>query len=234
VRGLGLDGYTNTSYTRALAALIDDDPERYAVIDAGTNSIKFHIGERDRDGCWRTLLDRAELTRLGEGLAQQGLIGDAALERTADAIAGMVREARQHQVRAIAAVGTAGLRIARNGDAVVAAIQTRTGVRIEVISGEEESRLAYLAAKAGLDSRRARSSCSTLAAAARSSPSGTGTGWTSASASMSVPHAIRSATGSTAPCPSTPYMRPWQRFRPTSPASRGARPRMSSSRWEAP
>ncbi len=150
VRELGLGGYTNTSYPRGLAALIDDEPERYAVIDAGTNSIKFHIGEHDVGGKWRTVVDRAELTRLGEGLAQQGVIIDAALERTAAAIAGMVDEAKRHGVRAIAAVGTAGLRIAANGNEVVAAIQARTGVHIEVISGEEEGRLAYVAAKAGL------------------------------------------------------------------------------------
>ncbi len=150
VRELGLGGYTNTSYPRGLAALIDEEPERYAVIDAGTNSIKFHIGERDIEGRWRTVADRAELTRLGEGLAQQGVISDAALERTAEAIAGMVDEANRHGVRAIAAVGTAGLRIARNGDQTVAAIQARTGVQVEVISGEEEGRLAYLAARSGI------------------------------------------------------------------------------------
>jgi exopolyphosphatase/guanosine-5'-triphosphate,3'-diphosphate pyrophosphatase len=150
VRSLGLGGYTNTSYPLGLAALIDDEPERYAVIDAGTNSIKFHIGARDREGRWRTLVDRAELTRLGERLAQNGVIIDAALERTVAAIAGMADEAKRHGVRAIVAVGTAGLRIASNGNAVVAAIQARTGVHIDVISGEEESRLAYLAAKSGL------------------------------------------------------------------------------------
>ncbi len=150
VRELGLGGYTNTSYPRGLAALIDDAPTRYAVIDAGTNSIKFHIGEHAADGTWRTVVDRAELTRLGEGLAQQGVIGDAALERAVAAIAGMVGEAKRHGVRAIAAVGTAGLRIAKNGDQVVAAIKARAGVHIEVISGEEEGRLAYLAAKSGL------------------------------------------------------------------------------------
>ena len=150
VRELGLGGYTNVSYPRGLAALIDDAPVRYAVIDAGTNSIKFHIAEQGAGGKWRTVVDRAEMTRLGEGLAQQGVIIDAALERTAAAIAGMVDEAKRHGVRAIAAVGTAGLRIASNGSQVVAAIQARTGVHIEVISGAEEGRLAYVAAKAGL------------------------------------------------------------------------------------
>ncbi len=50
VRELGLGGYTNTSYPRGLAALLDGAPARYAVIDVGTNSIKFHIGERDAGG----------------------------------------------------------------------------------------------------------------------------------------------------------------------------------------
>jgi len=150
VRELGLGGYTNTSYLHGLAALIDDEPVRYAVIDVGTNSIKFHIAEHDGAGPWRTVVDRAEMTRLGEGLAPGGAIIDAALERTAAAIAGMVDEAKRRGVRAIAAVGTAGLRIASNGSDVVAAIQARTGVHVEVISGEEEGRLAYVAAKAGL------------------------------------------------------------------------------------
>lgn len=150
VRGLGLEGYTNTSYPRGLAALIDDVNERYAVIDAGTNSIKFHVGERSIDGKWRTVVDRVEMTRLGEGLSQGGRIIEAAIERTIAAIASMVGEANQHGVRAIAAVGTAGLRIASNGGDVVDAIRARTGIHIEVISGEEESRMAYLAAKAGL------------------------------------------------------------------------------------
>ena len=153
VRDLGLGDYANTSYPRGLAALVNDVPEHYAVIDAGTNSIKFHIGERDREGRWRTVVDRAELTRLGEGLAEHGTILDAAIERSVAAIAAMVDEAKRHGVRAIAAVGTAGLRRARNANEVLDAIHKRTGLRVEVISGEEEGRLAYLAAKAGLGLR---------------------------------------------------------------------------------
>jgi exopolyphosphatase/guanosine-5'-triphosphate,3'-diphosphate pyrophosphatase len=150
VRRLGLDGQVNTSYPRGLWARMYDGLQRYAVIDVGTNSVKFHIAERDPDGSWRAIVDRAELTRLGEGLGDQGAIAAEPLERTVAAIAGMVEEARRHQVQATAAVGTAGLRIARNRDEVVAAIRARTGITVEVISGEEESRLAYLAARAGL------------------------------------------------------------------------------------
>jgi exopolyphosphatase / guanosine-5'-triphosphate,3'-diphosphate pyrophosphatase len=150
VRSLGLDGQVNTSYPRGLWARMDDGPQRRAVIDVGTNSVKFHIGERRPGGGWRAIVDRAELTRLGEGLGDQEAIAAEPLERTAAAIAGMVEEARRHQVRATAAVGTAGLRIARNREEVIAAIRDRTGITVEVISGEEEGRLAYLAVQAGL------------------------------------------------------------------------------------
>jgi exopolyphosphatase/guanosine-5'-triphosphate,3'-diphosphate pyrophosphatase len=150
VRAVGLGGYVNTSYPRGLAALVDDQPDRYAVIDVGTNSVKFHVGERGARGNWRTVIDRADVTRLGEGLALHGAITDEALERTAAAIAGMVEEATRASCHAIVAVGTAGLRIATNGADVVAAIGDRTGIAVEVISGDEEGRLAYLAAQAGL------------------------------------------------------------------------------------
>jgi exopolyphosphatase/guanosine-5'-triphosphate,3'-diphosphate pyrophosphatase len=74
VRGVGLDGHANTSYPRGLAALLDAGPLRYAVIDVGTNSVKFHIGERDAAGSWQAIVDRAELTRIGENLEHTGTI----------------------------------------------------------------------------------------------------------------------------------------------------------------
>jgi exopolyphosphatase/guanosine-5'-triphosphate,3'-diphosphate pyrophosphatase len=150
VASVGLGEYVNTSYSRGLEAILDRIPPRYAVIDAGTNSIKFHVGERRPDGSWRTAVDRAEVTRLGEGLEETGAIAPAAIERAAEAIAGMVEEAEREHALAIAAVGTAGLRIASNQADVLAAIRQRAHVTIRVISGEEESRLAYLAVKAGI------------------------------------------------------------------------------------
>ena len=150
VRDLGLSDHFNSSYPRALPALIDGQPERYAVIDVGTNSIKLHIAARGDAGSWAVVVDRAVVTRLGEGMNATGMIGAAALERTVAAIADMVAEARQHGVRAIAAVGTAGLRIAANAAGVLATIRARTGVRIEVIPGTDEARLAFRAATAGL------------------------------------------------------------------------------------
>jgi len=124
---------------------------RYAVVDVGTNSVKFVIGERTGAGSWTTVVDRAEVTRVGEGLDETGELQKAPMARTVDAIAGMVEEARRDGVEKIAAVGTAGLRIASNSSVFVDAVRERTGIEIEVISGEEESRLAYLAVTSALD-----------------------------------------------------------------------------------
>ena len=150
VQSLGLAGYRNTSYPRGLAAAIDGRPLRFAVIDVGTNSVKFHVGERQASGTWRRVVDRAEVTRLGENLHAGGDFDPAAVARTMAAIDGMADEARDLGVTAIAAVGTAGLRAARDSQQAIAAIQAKTGVRIEVISGEEEGRLAYLATTSAL------------------------------------------------------------------------------------
>src|SRR5262249_36763466 len=70
--------------------------------------------------------------------------------RTVDAISDMAEEAQRQAVAAIAAVATAGVRMARNGEAFADAVRERTGVAVEIISGEEEGRLAYVAATEGL------------------------------------------------------------------------------------
>jgi exopolyphosphatase/guanosine-5'-triphosphate,3'-diphosphate pyrophosphatase len=146
VASVGLDTLVNTSYPRGLRALLDGREPRYAVLDVGTNSIKFHLAERDTAGAWRVVADRAEVTRLGEAMEQTGEISPADLERAITAIAGMVEEARAKGALAITAVGTAGHRAAGNQATVLDTIRERTGIRVQVISGEEEARLAYLAA----------------------------------------------------------------------------------------
>ena len=123
---------------------------RYATIDIGTNSIKFHIGERLSDGTWRKVVDRAEVVRLGEGLRETGAFNNQAMARAASAIANMTEEAQRHNVIALAAVATMGMRNAGNAGQFIETVQADCGVTIEVISGEEEARLAYLAVQAGL------------------------------------------------------------------------------------
>jgi exopolyphosphatase/guanosine-5'-triphosphate,3'-diphosphate pyrophosphatase len=150
VHKLGLSDRANVNVARGLKTLVGFDAHRYAVIDVGTNSVKFHLGERRADGTGMTIVDRSDVSRLGEGLDDTGQLQPEPIARTAAAIDAMVGEAREHDVDEIVAVGTAGMRIAANASDLINAVRERSGVTIEVISGEEEGRLAYLAATAEL------------------------------------------------------------------------------------
>ena len=124
---------------------------RFAVIDVGTNAVKLHVGEQSGASGWHTVLDRAVVTRLGEGLDDGRMLQPEPIRRTADAVVGMVDEARDLGVAEIAAVATAGMRIAENSADLVNVVRDRCGVGIEVISGEDEARLAYVAATSALE-----------------------------------------------------------------------------------
>jgi exopolyphosphatase/guanosine-5'-triphosphate,3'-diphosphate pyrophosphatase len=153
---LGLADRRNVSVARGLKALLRFGTRRHAVIDVGTNSVKFHIGERHADGSLHTVMDRADITRLGEGQADSGVLAEDAIARTVEAIAAMADEARRAGPLDIVAVGTAGLRRAPNRAALVEAVHARAAITVEVISGDEEGRLAYLAATSALPAARGR------------------------------------------------------------------------------
>lgn len=125
---------------------------RFAAIDVGSNSVLIHVAERQEGGLFDPVDDRAELTRLGEGLAENDQLSPAAMDRTMAALAGFVDLARTRDVQATVAVGTMALRRARNAQVFVDRARAELGLEIEVISGEEEARLGFLAACSSLPS----------------------------------------------------------------------------------
>jgi exopolyphosphatase/guanosine-5'-triphosphate,3'-diphosphate pyrophosphatase len=151
IRKLLVQDLPNVCFARGLKTLVGFEPVRFAVIDVGTNSVKLHVGERHAGDVWRTIADRAEVTRLGEGLRETETLQPEPMRRTAEAVVGMVGEARRAGAAEIAAVATAGMRIAGNAEELVEAVRERCGVGIEVISGEQEARLAYVAATSELE-----------------------------------------------------------------------------------
>ena len=123
----------------------------FAAVDVGTNSVKLHVGERLDDGEWRTVVDRSEITRLGEGVGETGRLGEEPIRRTVAAIAELADEAWRDGAQEIVALGTAGLRQAANSAEFLDAVREQAGIEVEVISGEEEARLSYLAATSVLE-----------------------------------------------------------------------------------
>ena len=141
---------------RGLKRLVGFGGRPNAVIDVGTNSVKFYLAEQRADGTTRTIADRADVTRLGEGLDESGALSAEAIRRTVDAVCALHDEALSEGADTIALVGTAGLRSASNRDAFDEALRTQCGLTIEIISGDEEGRLAYVAATAAIPLGRGR------------------------------------------------------------------------------
>ncbi|MEE8601771.1 NUDIX domain-containing protein [Euzebya tangerina] len=120
-----------------------------AAVDVGTNSVRLLVLRESGDGP-SALRRELRLVRLGEGVDQTGRLAPAAIERTVAAIsefAGMWEAAGAEAVRITT---TSAARDADNVDDLAARVRETTGVRLEVISGEEEGRLAFAGATAGL------------------------------------------------------------------------------------
>lgn len=124
--------------------------KRAVVIDIGSNSIKFLVGEKRPDGTVKTVVDQNDVARLGEGLWESGVLSEAAMERNAQAVARFVKTAKEHSAEEIVCVGTMALRSAANGAEFVKRVRDLCGVEVCILPGEEEARLSYLAVLSGL------------------------------------------------------------------------------------
>ena len=123
---------------------------RKAIIDIGSNSIKFFVGELAEDKTIRTVLDTNDIARLGEGLDATGLISPEAMERNVASVAAFAAKAKELGADQIVSVGTMALRKAGNSAEFVAKVKDACGVEVRIIPGEEEARLSYLAILSGL------------------------------------------------------------------------------------
>ncbi|MDY4033046.1 MAG: Ppx/GppA phosphatase family protein [Pyramidobacter sp.] len=124
---------------------------RKAIIDVGTNSIKFCLAEGTGAGGYKVVKDVNDIVRLGEGLKDTGCIGAEALERNARSVANFAEEAETAGADEIVAVGTMALRVAKNAADFIARVKELCGVELRVLPGEEEAQLSYVAVVSGIE-----------------------------------------------------------------------------------
>lgn len=125
---------------------------RVAAIDIGTNCVLLLVAEaeRGRGGALTPLLERATVTRLGEGVDRNRRLLDTACERTLTCLADYAAELRKLGVTQLVAVGTSAMRDAAGGQGFVARAKDLLGVAPRVIDGTEEARLTFAGALSGL------------------------------------------------------------------------------------
>ena len=115
-----------------------------AVIDVGTNSIKLLVGEVER-GTLTPLLDTTARhpARLGRGYYESRNLQHDAIAGAIDAINELIKRAERYQPASIRLVATSAVRDARNRTEFETMVRERTGLPLEVVSGEREAELIH-------------------------------------------------------------------------------------------
>jgi exopolyphosphatase/guanosine-5'-triphosphate,3'-diphosphate pyrophosphatase len=122
--------------------VLPEQATRRAVIDVGTNSIKLLIADVSR-GIVQPVLERSEQTRLGSGFYESHRLQPVPVRRTAESVARFAAEAADHEARSVRVIATSAARDAENPADLFAAVQKSSGLRLEIISGEQEADFAY-------------------------------------------------------------------------------------------
>lgn len=122
---------------------------RVAAIDCGTNTIKLMIA--DLPGQRRPLVHESRMVRLGQGVDRTGRLADDALARAFAVLDEYAVLIATHGVEDVRFCATSATRDAENAEAFRSEVLARIGVEPEVISGEEEARLAFDGAVRHLD-----------------------------------------------------------------------------------
>ena len=116
---------------------------QFAALDLGTNNCRLLIARPQGEGF--AVVDAfSRIVRLGEGLAGSGRLSDAAIERTIAALKICADKLRRRNVALSRAVATEACRRAVNGADFIARAYAETGILLDIITAEEEARLAVL------------------------------------------------------------------------------------------
>ncbi|SET22398.1 exopolyphosphatase / guanosine-5'-triphosphate,3'-diphosphate pyrophosphatase [Natronincola peptidivorans] len=116
--------------------------KKYAVIDIGTNSMRLLLAEVEG----ASILHRKKeinTTRIGQSVDAGGAITQEGIEKNLSALQVFAEKAKAYGAEAIYAIATSAVRDAKNGKAFVKSALEKTGIKIEVITGEEEAELGF-------------------------------------------------------------------------------------------
>ncbi|WP_202131560.1 Ppx/GppA phosphatase family protein [Aurantiacibacter rhizosphaerae] len=117
--------------------------QAYAAIDLGTNNCRLLIA-RPSDENFVVIDAFSRVVRLGEGLAQNGWLSDKAMDRALGALKVCSDKLRKRNVHLARSVATEACRRASNGEEFIERVRQETGIALDIISAQEEARLAVL------------------------------------------------------------------------------------------
>lgn len=115
----------------------------YGAVDLGTNNCRLLIARPTGDSF--TVVDAfSRIVRLGEGLSTSGKLSQDAMDRSVSALGVCADKLRRRHVSLARSVATEACRRAANGREFIERVRRETGIVLEIISPQEEARLAVL------------------------------------------------------------------------------------------
>ncbi|GJG85163.1 exopolyphosphatase [Gemmatimonadetes bacterium T265] len=121
---------------------------RIAAVDIGSNSIRSIVADVSPDGAIRVVDEMKAMPRLGLGVDRTGLLGEGPMLAALDALQRMAALAAQFKAERVEAVATSAVRDAANGGAFLERVREATGLRVRLLTGDEEARLSFRSARA--------------------------------------------------------------------------------------
>jgi exopolyphosphatase/guanosine-5'-triphosphate,3'-diphosphate pyrophosphatase len=120
---------------------------RLGVLDVGSNTVHLIVVDAHRGGHPTPAHDERAVLRLAEHLEDDGLLSEAGEKALLRAVRESCERAEEQGCDEFMGLVTSAIREARNGLEVLDRIRERTGIELEVLSGEDEARLTFLAVR---------------------------------------------------------------------------------------
>ena len=114
------------------------NPQRRAVIDIGTNSVKLLVADL-ADQSLAPVSESSKQTRLGAGFYGTRRLLEPAIALTADAVVEFSKTAAELGASNVRLIATSAARDALNVSALSDAIRRRCGLEMEILSGDKEA-----------------------------------------------------------------------------------------------
>ncbi|TDE98936.1 Ppx/GppA family phosphatase [Occultella glacieicola] len=120
---------------------------RLGVLDIGSNTVHLVVVDVVRGAHPNPDLDERVTLRLMQYLTDEGAISEEGITALLEAVDGAVLRAREQRVDEVLTMVTSAVREASNGESVLARIRARLDGDVQVLSGEQEAALTFLAAR---------------------------------------------------------------------------------------
>jgi exopolyphosphatase/guanosine-5'-triphosphate,3'-diphosphate pyrophosphatase len=120
---------------------------RLGVLDVGSNTVHLLVVDAHRGAQPVPAMSRKSVLRLAEHIDRRGRLVRAGADALVETVAEARREAAELECDEMLAFATSAVRDAGNSAEVLAAVRQHAGVDLEVLSGEDEARLTFLAVR---------------------------------------------------------------------------------------